>query len=381
MKLDNIKREINSSAKTEIKEVRSENTNKLNTVLNPLQGVDIKSDIYSFNELKSVKENFDNYMKSCENYIFYLLHQSFMCDEEHKKFFKSMVGRFYDLPERLWGYYRGIGYSRKLYGVNENDAYIYGLELLENYNIYLKFINGDYSFHKYRFNTIKENIPEYNSILFNDTAFFLYWDKSTIINCTRFFTCDRTSFDDRELINMTIYYKDYEYYSFNVSQSSRNKLLFIPDLSKLKDYNISKYELEGIRKNHSVIIADLGIENIDEFSDLFNKCIEFKNYDITKFEIPHNFSEQKMNEIRSFVISENWNKEYIINNYELFDLDILSLNMSVPWDIELVKFFISKGYGHRMAQNKAVFDKVFLQILNDNIIDKIFHLEYEYYTK
>ena len=214
MKLDNIKREINSSAKTEVK---SENNNKLDTILNPLQGVDIKSDIYSFNELKSVKENFDNYMKSCENYILYLLHQSFMCDEEHKKFFKSMVGRFYDLPERFWGYYRGIGYSNfKLYGVNENDTYIYGLELLENYNIYVKFINGDYSFHKYRFNTIKENIPEYNSLLFNDTAFFLYWDKSTTINCTRFFTCDRTSFDDRELINMTIYYKDYESSSFNV---------------------------------------------------------------------------------------------------------------------------------------------------------------------
>ena len=105
MKLNNINRDINSTAKSEIKEVRSENTNKLNTILNPLQGVDIKSDIYSFNELKNVKENFDNYMKSCENYILYLLHQSFMCDEEQKKFFKSMVGRFYDLPERFWKYY------------------------------------------------------------------------------------------------------------------------------------------------------------------------------------------------------------------------------------------------------------------------------------
>jgi len=53
--------------------------------------------------------------------------------------------------------------------------------------------------------------------------------------------------------------------------------------------------------------------------------------------------------------------------------------MTVPWDIELVKFFIDRGYGGRMSENKAVFDKVFEPIITDGIIEKLFNCEYKTY--
>ena len=53
--------------------------------------------------------------------------------------------------------------------------------------------------------------------------------------------------------------------------------------------------------------------------------------------------------------------------------------MSVPWDMELVKLFIMKGFGGRMSENKAVFDKVFKPLLTEEILDKLFRCEYDKY--
>ena len=369
MKLNNINRDINSTAKSEIKEVRSENTNKLNTVLNPLQGVDIKSDIYSFNELKSVKENFDNYMKSCENYILYLLHQSFMCDEEQKKFFKSMVGRFYDLPERFWKYYWMEALE------DSKGEYYLSFELNENFNIYSKINNGGYPSIERELNKYF-GFPDQTKWKFNEYAIRFFWG-----------ALDTTIYYSNHIKNG---YKLYELSRFRTSlceiqsgaygEPSRSNFWYLPDFSKLKDFSIRLQDFKELRYSDAAI-ANWGLENIDEFYELTNKCIEVNNWDIPKINIPIEISENDIKIIRSISQTYNWTADYIINNYELFDLDILSLNMSVPWDIELVKFFINKGYGHRMAQNKAVFDKVFSPILNDNIIEKIFRLEYEYYTK
>ena len=367
MKLDNIKRDINSTAKSEIKEVRSENNNKLNIILNPLQGVDIKSDIYSFNELKSVKENFDNYMKSCENYMFYFLHQSFMCDEEHKKFFKSMVGRFYDLPERFWKYYWMEALE------DSKGEYYLSFELNENFNIYSKINNGGYPSIERELNKYF-GFPDQTKWQFNEDAICLFWG-----------TLNENRSDYQYYLDKG--YKFYELYRFRTSlyKISNGRIFYKTnywnlDFSDLKDFSICLADFRELRYNNAAF-AYWGLENVEEFCKLYNKCIEINNWDIPKINIPIEISENDIKIIRSISQTYNWTADYIINNYELFDLDILSLNMSVPWDIELVKFFINKGYGHRMAQNKAVFDKVFLPILNDNIIEKIFRLEYEYYTR
>lgn len=47
--------------------------------------------------------------------------------------------------------------------------------------------------------------------------------------------------------------------------------------------------------------------------------------------------------------------------------------------MELVKFFIDRGYGGRMSENKAVYDKVFEQLLTDDILKKLFSCEYTPY--
>src|SRR5690606_9411119 len=95
--------------------------------------------------------------------------------------------------------------------------------------------------------------------------------------------------------------------------------------------------------------------------------------------IPNFWVEDDFKIIRSLSQTFNWTKEYIFQNEGLFNLDVLGLNMSVPWDMELVKFFIERSYGRRMSENKAVFDKVFEPLLTDEILKKLFYCEYEPY--
>ena len=101
--------------------------------------------------------------------------------------------------------------------------------------------------------------------------------------------------------------------------------------------------------------------------------IEFKDEWIPDW----SFEDEKL--IRSLSQTFQWSKDYIFENEDLLNLDVLGLNMTVPWDMDLVKFFIKRGYSGRMSENKAVFDQVFKPLLTDEILDMLFRLEYEKY--
>lgn len=75
-----------------------------------------------------------------------------------------------------------------------------------------------------------------------------------------------------------------------------------------------------------------------------------------------------------------WSIDYIEQNKEYLDLETLAFNVSIPWNIEFVKFFVNEGLGFHIARNKTVFEKVFAPILTDEIVEKLFRMEYERYT-
>ena len=110
MKLDQIVPNDNlpqvKAKRSESSNMYSENNDTLLDLLNPLRSINLNSNLHSFYNFRSMKDNVEKILKTQSNIIYYILHQNFMGEEAHKEFFKNMVGRFYDLPDRFWDYYQ-----------------------------------------------------------------------------------------------------------------------------------------------------------------------------------------------------------------------------------------------------------------------------------
>jgi hypothetical protein len=364
------------------------NNGSILELLNPLKSININSDLHSFYNFRESKESIEALLKAQSNLVFYVLHQNFMCDELHREFFKNMIGRFYDLPERFWDYFRGFEYSAS----NSGYPTMLGLVLLENKNLYEKVINQDLAIFKKKFQRIKsENLPVAQKY-FNALCLEEYWGGQFDSSITKYFVPS-----NRKNVVSSIGYcrskssgicfnEPYECGRF------RQDLLLIKinDPNKLDEnywYKIKADELVTINLTSSLlpflikskgVYASIGLEHKIEILDLIKKRVNELNLPFDDDWIPvWDKEDEKM--IRSLSQTFLWSKEYIYENEDLLNLDVLGLNMTVPWDMDLVKFFVRHGYGGRMSENKAVFDKVFKPLLTDEILDMLFRLEYERY--
>jgi len=305
-----------------------------------------------------------------------------MIDEAHKEFFKNMVGRFYDLPEWAWGFYQGEKYI--------SDGTMIGLVLTENKHYYKKYKREDNHFGTYEFYSEKES-KHYRIRYFNRVALEEYYGGEFDTNFCKYFSPFNrtlpTNTDDlwSSRHELNTFEKHYEFgrmtpHQFLIKQNTDEDVdnnWFIATLDWIKTSEIVKEHFHDAIQNFGVF-ASIGLDKFDEIIAAFKE--RFKEIDINWDDSWENeWGEETNKIIRSLSQTFPWTKEYIYNNEDILDLDVLGLNMSVPWDMELVKFFIEKGYGGRMSENKAVFEMVFEPILTDEIIQKLFNCEYERY--
>lgn len=380
--------ENKSLVETERKQTVRKNTTGSGSILellNPLKSVNINSDLHSFYNFRESKESVEALLKAQTNLVFYVVHQNFMCDEAHKEFFKNMIGRFYDVPENLWDYYQGYEYIK-----NDDYSTLLGLVLLENKNIYDKHFSQNTKIQKKRFaRAIKEG-PIHDIQFMNRLCLEEYWGGDYSNSFTKFFGPFNNYLDGIKRIagdrrNARCFKNPYEYGRF---KTDKYWVKHNYDYMALNYwYKISFDELILLEKFPVLIesfigahglYASLGLENFDKIINTVKDKAKVFNLEFNENWIPK-WTEDDKKMIRSLSQTFNWTKDFIYKNEELLDLDVLGLNMSVPWDIDLVKFFIRKGYGGRMSENKAVFDKVFKPLLTDEIVEMLFKLEYPKY--
>lgn len=365
------------------------NTGSVLELLNPLKSININSDLHSFYNFRESKESIEALLKAQSNLVFYVLHQNFMCDEAHREFFKNMVGRFYDLPERFWDYYRGLDYT------NYTTIYptMIGLVLFENKNFYEKILNQDFAILKKRFKRTKAEKNFVETKYLNALCLEEYWGGKFEPSITKYFApSNRKNISPTGYISYKREYSGeisftelYEYGRFQpnkfwVKRSTENteeNYWYISTIETLSKLDSFPAELP-VFINSKGIYASIGIDKKDDIIQLIKKRASELNLSFDDNWIPAwNTDDERI--IRSLSQTFPWNKEFIYENEDLLNLDVLGLNMTIPWDMELVKFFVKRGYGGRMSENKAVFDKVFKPLLTDEILDMLFRLEYEKY--
>jgi len=388
MKLDqlpeNDSTQLVKSKKTERHEKASsfvDNNATILEMLNPMKSMNLSSNLHSFYNFKELKKQVEVLMRTQSNIIFYVLHQNLMEDDAHKDFFKNMVGRFYDLPEWSWKFYQGEKYI--------SDTMI-GLVLTENKHYYKKYFKQDNQFKDHEFSAVAET--NYSGIrYFNKVALEEYHGGEYDNRFCRYFSPFNRQFPTNTGATWTTrlepntFEMKYEFgrmspNQFFIKQTTDKDVdndWFIASIDWIKTSGIVKEHFKDAILNLGVY-ASIGLDKFGEiiaaFKERFSE-VEIKWDDSWEVEWP----EETNKRIRSLSQTFPWSKDYICENEHLLDLDVLGLNMSVPWDMELVKFFIKKGYGGRMSENKAVFDKVFEPILTDEIIQKLYNCEYERY--
>jgi hypothetical protein len=358
-----------------------DNNTTILEMLNPLKSINLTSNLHSFYNFKELKKQVEVLMRTQSNIIFYILHQNFMVDEAHKDFFKNMVGRFYDLPEWAWKFYQGEKYN--------SDTMI-GLVLTENKHYYKKYFKERNQFKDHEFSSLEET--NYSGIsYFNKVALEEYHGGEFDNRFCRYFSPfnrllpSNTNATWTSRLEPNTFEMKYEFGRMNPNQffikqttdKDVDNHWFIASFDWIKTSDIVKEHFEKAILNLGVF-ASLGLDKFDEiiaaFKERFSE-VDIKWDDLWESEWPEDTNKM----IRSLSQTFTWSKEYIYENEDILDLDVLGLNMSVPWDMELVKFFIERGYGGRMSENKAVFEKVFEPILTDEIIHKLFNCEYERY--
>lgn len=386
---DNDSAQLAKSKKTERQEKVSsfvDNNATILEMLNPMKSMNLSSNLHSFYNFKELKKQLEVLMRTQSNIIFYILHQNFMIDETHKDFFKNMVGRFYDLPEWAWDYFQGLNY-RNSNGFNT----MLGLVLTENKHYYKKYRKPNLRLINFHFDRKESNGNKVEVTCFNKLALEEYWGgKYDKIYCAYYVPYNKKEITDRDISEErswdTISFDDdFEFGRFNSTcykvkrklEELEDNYWFIATYSWIKEIDNESITLSDAVNAYSVY-ASLGIDNFEKIIDTFRKRAEELDLEWDDSWNP-NFDEDEVKRIRSLSQTFPWTKEYIYENEDILDLDVLGLNMTVPWDMELVKFFIERGYGGRMSENKAVFDKVFEPILTDEIIHKLFNCEYEPY--
>ncbi len=150
-------------------------------LLNPLMDANINPNLHSFYDFRELKDSVLDLLRKQENMIFYVLHQNFMCDEDHKGFFKEIVGRYYDVPEKLWGYYKGLKYFSE-----DNNNVCVGLVLFENYNLYKRAIAGESKICDYQFK-VDDDSKSLANLRFNELSFMID-GFSKVYGCDKFST-------------------------------------------------------------------------------------------------------------------------------------------------------------------------------------------------
>lgn len=388
MKLDQIPEndstQLVKSKKTERSEKTSsfiDNNSTILELLNPLKSINLTSNLHSFYNFKELTKQVEVLMRTQSNIIFYILHQNFMCDDAHKEFFKNMVGRFYDMPEWSWKYYQGL---------NGVENTIVGLVLTENYSLYKRYNSLNNRLHDWEFSTIEDD-DAFSFLDFNACAIFEYFGVDIVDKNGKYFSPFNRKFPTNTIatwstrLEPNTFEKNYEFGRFQP-----NKLLIKRTTETLEEnywFNATYDWIrtsEIIEKNFETAIynygvyASLGLENFKKIVATFK--VRAEEFDIEwQDSYDEMWSEESCMLIRSLSQTFPWTKEYIFQNEDKLNLDVLGLNMTVPWDMELVKFFIERGYGDRMSENKAVFEKVFEPILTDGIIEKLFNCEYKPY--
>ena len=391
MNFDQIKEESNDSAeRNRIRKTdRNRSINDINEtimdLLNPLKQINLSSGFHSFYNFTEMKRQVEQLLRTQSNIIFYILHQNFMVDDAHKDFFKNMVGRFYDLPERFWSYYQG-----KEYRISNNFSTILKLVLTENLHFYKKFQDNNNAFHKFKFSVKEGTSVNTTNIRFNKLALEEYWGGLfNDANCAYFAPYNKVKITDRDIASTRkweaiSFDQDYEFGRTNPnsflikmkSEELKNNFWFIASFDWIGNLGNEENIKAGL--NSKAVYASLGLEKFDEIVNAFKVRCEVLQIDWDDSWIPE-FDKNEMKVIRSLSQTFSWTKEYIFRNEDSLDLDVLGLNMSIPWDMELVKYFIEKGYGNRLSENKAVYDKVFKTILIDEIVEKLFRCEYDPY--
>jgi hypothetical protein len=305
-----------------------------------------------------------------------------MCDDAHKEFFKNMVGRFYDMPEWSWKYYQGQ---------KEVDCTIVGLVLTENFPMYKRYNSLYNRLHDWRFSTIEDD-ETISFSDFNACAIFEYFGEDIVDKNGKYFSPLNRKFPTNTnavwsmRLEPNTFVETYEFGRMQTSmpfikqkdENEKKNSWFIASLDWIRSSEIiTKDNFEDVIYNYG-IYASIGLENFDNIITAFRERAE--EFDIEWDDTYDTmWSEETCRIIRSLSQTFPWTKEYIFKNEENLNLDVLGLNMTVSWDMELVKFFIDRGFGGRMSENKAVFDKVFDPILTDGIIEKLFNCEYKPY--
>jgi len=380
--------ENKSLVETERKQTVRKNTTGSGSILellNPLKSVNINSDLHSFYNFRESKESVEALLKAQTNLVFYVVHQNFMCDEAHKEFFKNMIGRFYDVPENLWDYYQGYEYIEY-----DDNSTLLGLVLLENKNIYEKHFSRNTKMQKKRFAREIREKPIKDIQFKNRLCLEEYWGGDYSNAFTKYFEPFNNYLDGTKRIAGQRRYAEcfknpYEYGRFKTDiywikhNYDHNAINFWYKISfdELVLFENFPAFIDSFIGAHG-LYASLGLENFDKIINTVKDKAKVFNKEFNENWIPK-WTEEDKKMIRSLSQTFNWTKDFIYNNEELLDLDVLGLNMSVPWDIDLVKFFIRKGFGGRMSENKAVFDKVFKPLLTDAIVEILFNLEYPKY--
>jgi hypothetical protein len=348
-------------------------------LLNPLKSANFNSELHSFNNFRESKESIEALLKAQSNLVFYVLHQNFMCDDAHKEFFKNMVGRFYDLHEKFWDYYRGIKLA---------DNAIFGLILTENFHLYQKYKDIEYNLNKHTFTMFEgvgSTFKKFNKMTLEeyfgeviDNKISKYFNPFNNIDNTVYYQIWETRSESKSFKNEYEYgrFQPNHYFIKRKTEKQEQNFWFLATYDWIKTFESDKIDFTTALFSFSVY-ASLGLENYDKIIDTFKERAEGLGLEwlniIPKWDIEH------CKKIRSLSQTFPWSKEFIFENEDLLNLDVLGLNMTVPWDIDLVKFFVKRGYGGRMSENKAVFDKVFKPLLTDEILDMLFRLEYEKY--
>jgi hypothetical protein len=393
MKLDQIPEndstQLVKSKKTERIDKTSsfvDNNTTILELLNPLKNINLSSNLHSFYNFKELTKQVEVLMRTQSNIIFYILHQNFMYDDAQKEFFKNMVGRFYDMPEWSWDYYQGIDYR------NSNEfTTMLGLILMENKHFYKKYRKPNLNLIEWEFNR-KENAEKPVELTcFNKLSLEEYWGgKFDKVHCAYFVPYNKIEISDRDISDERAWEaisfdNFFEFGRFNTnsfktkrkSEELEENYWFIASFNWIKEIDDEKVDFSEALKSYSVY-ASLGIDNFDKIIDIFKQRADELDLEWDDDWIPK-FEEDEIKFIRSLSQTFPWTKEYIFQNEDNLNLDVLGLNMTVPWDMELVKFFIDRGFGGRMSENKAVFEKVFEPILTDGIIEKLFNCEYKPY--
>lgn len=392
MKLDQITEKETTTAQVVSKKRETATTTgysgSILELLNPLKSVNINSDLHSFNNFRESKESIEALLKAQSNLVFYVLHQNFMCDDAHKEFFKNMVGRFYDLPQKFWDYYRGIDYSKNS---NKEGITILGIVLFENKYFYDKLLKFDFTILKKSFKLVKQDNPCFDIKYLNALCLEEYWGGEYVKSHVRYFTpSNKKNIVDYDLNSERKWESISFDNNFEFGRFKTNKCQVKRKKEILEENFWFQISIEEIEKMDSFpvkikdfisyygVYASIGLYRMSEIVNVIKKRANELNIEFKDEWIPDwSFEDEKL--IRSLSQTFQWSKDYIFENEDLLNLDVLGLNMTVPWDMDLVKFFVKRGYGGRMSENKAVFDKVFKPLLTDEILDMLFRLEYEKY--